>query len=54
MYLSIVWVAGEAQEGEPDFVSEVRSFNTLEEARQFEEKTADYGIYVETFKAERV
>lgn len=54
MYLGIVYVCGEAQEGEPDFVSEVRNFNTLDEALQFEDKITDYGIYVDIFKAERV
>lgn len=54
MYLCIVYVCGEPQEGEPDYVSEVRYFNTLEEAESFANKTADYGVYVDIFKGERV
>ena len=54
MYLCIVYVRGEPQEGEPDFVSEVRYFHTLEEAKYFEEVNSDFTVYVETFKCERV
>lgn len=54
MYLCIVYVCGGPQEGEPDFVSEVRHFKTLDEAKRFVYATADYGIYVNIYKAERV
>jgi hypothetical protein len=54
MYLCIVYVRGEPQEGEPDYVSEVRYFNTIEEAKRFEQANWDYGIYIDIYKAERV
>ena len=54
MYLCIVYGVGEPQEGEPDFVSEVRNFTTLEEAMSFAEENSDYCCYTTVYKAERV
>ena len=54
MYICIVYVVGEPQEGEPDFVSEVRYFNDLEEAKQFRQENSDYTVYVDIFKGERI
>lgn len=53
-YLCLVYVCGEPQEGEPDFISETRYFSTLEEAERFRCETSDYGIYVDIFKGERI
>lgn len=51
MYLCIVYGVGEPQEGEADFVSEVRRFTTLEAAKRFAEENSD-GIccYTVTYK----
>ena len=54
MYLCIVYVRGEPQEGEPDYVSEIRYFDSFEEAKQFEHQVSDFYVYVDIFKGERI
>ena len=54
MYLCIVRVIGDPHEMEGDYISEVRRFNTLEEAKRFKEENYDYGICIDIFKGEYV
>ena len=49
-YQCIVWVLGD----QGNFVSEIRYFNTLEEAKQFERENWDYGLCIDIFKGEFV
>lgn len=53
-YMCIVWVDGDPQEMRGSFVSEIRYFDTFEEAKQFENETWDYGLSIDIFKGERV
>lgn len=54
MYLCIVYVIGDPQEDEGNYVSEVHRFNTLEEAKLFEKANWDYGLRIDIFKGEYV
>lgn len=54
MYLCIVYVVGDPQEDEGNFVSQICHFDTFEEAKKFEEENYDYGLYIDIFKGERV
>ena len=53
-YLCIVYEVGDPREMEGDYVSEIRSFNTLEEAKRFEAANWDYDIRIDIFKGEYV
>lgn len=54
MYLCIVYVLGDPQEDEGNYVSEIRHFKTLEEAKRFESENWDYGLRIDIFKGEYV
>ena len=51
-YLCIVWVLGDPQKMEGNFASEIRYFNTFEEAERFERENWDYGLRIDIFKGE--